>query len=26
VSAAIFATYPVWLWLGMRRGRARSRS
>lgn len=25
VSAAIFATYPVWLWLGMRRGRARSR-
>jgi hypothetical protein len=20
VSAAIFATYPLWLWLGMRRG------
>jgi hypothetical protein len=26
VSAAIFATYPMWLWLGMRRGRAHSRS
>jgi hypothetical protein len=23
VSAAIFATYPVWLWLGMRDGRRR---
>ena len=21
LSAAIFATYPLWLWLGMRRGR-----
>jgi hypothetical protein len=21
ISAAIFATYPLWLWLGMRRGR-----
>jgi hypothetical protein len=24
VSAAIFATYPLWLWLGMRRGVDRS--
>jgi hypothetical protein len=22
LSGAIFATYPMWLWLGMRRGRA----
>ncbi len=22
VSAAIFATYPAWLWLGVRRGRS----
>jgi hypothetical protein len=24
VSAAIFATYPLWLWLGIRRGRRAS--
>jgi hypothetical protein len=22
ISAAIFATYPLWLWLGMRRQRS----
>ena len=24
LSAAIFATYPLWLWLGERRGRSRT--
>ena len=24
VAAAIFATYPLWLWLGLRRGRRRA--
>ncbi len=24
ISAAIFATYPLWLWLGIRRGRRAS--